>query len=148
MTMKEHFERTIIGGEAVDLNPLMNYLIESPELVSIHVDSLNNASWAEKYDMFLRGLRLLARNIRSEAKLEHVKTIAAVSWIVAEHPEALEKLGFTVDDSNPLAPQLIHKHFRKSAINGFISGNADNESIIVPRFAYMTRQDFLQRYGS
>jgi hypothetical protein len=115
-------DRLVSPGEEGrnQVNELLSYDIRGNQLY-IHV-----SGWEAKLTKYKEGLQEVAMVVRQNSDIE---TVEAVSWIVLEHPKILERLGFTVD-----------KEAGQVALDGQGDGIAGR--------AYMTRNDFLEKYLS
>jgi hypothetical protein len=76
----------------------------------------------------MKGLEELADIIE---KNKEIKNITATSWIVAEHPKLMEKLGFRVNEE-------VSEELRRERFPGEERKMAE---------ASMTREEFLEKYG-
>ena len=77
--------------------------------------------------MTREGLEELAKTVKEN---QAVKRVEAISWIVADHPKILEKLGFTV--VGEIDEEMRRKYYAD-----------DNRPI---GRATVSREDFLRRY--
>ena len=114
------------------LNEVLSYgLTEDGERVHIHLSPATNQPRLRS--LVFDGLRELARQIREQPeKFKKLEAITATSWIVAEHPEAMQRLGFSVE--GPITEEFRQRHFKSE------ERDIDRASI--------SKGDFLARYGS
>ena len=75
------------------INDLISYGIDEGTM-HIHVAPNETTSNAKKLSMLKEGMGGFAKAVK---KNEAIEKITGTSWIVAEHPRLLEKLGFTVE---------------------------------------------------
>ncbi len=105
------------------LNEMLTYG-EEDDHIHLHVNPSETLRLSEKLYLIKDGLRKLKEILRSK---ENIKEVIAVSWIVANNPGIMEKLGFTVE--GPITPEDKERHL-----------NNDNRDIY---FAHISRDDIL-----
>ncbi len=79
-----------------EINELLYCSIHG-ESLSLHVHTNSTQSPMQNYGKMKEGLKILADRIRGLPDHGGLKRIEGTSWIIAEHPELLERLGFAVD---------------------------------------------------
>lgn len=79
-----------------EINELLYCSIHG-ESLSLHVHTSSTQSPMQNYGKMKEGLKILADRIRGLPDHGGLKRIEGTSWIIAEHPELLERLGFAVD---------------------------------------------------
>lgn len=120
----------------------------NPKYVSIHIHSADDLTPAEKMKKFVEGMKGLARLINVSQYHKETSYVVACSWIVREHPALLRRLGFTIDDS---ALPDIQKYERDVYAKGQKIRDYDikeEHRDTEPAFAYISREDLLNRYGT
>ena len=123
-------EKFVREGGFTKLNELISYHRgESGENVFIHLAPARTMGEKEGMHLFTEGLSALAVTLDTLPELRSVKTVEALSWIITEKPQVMERLGFTLD--GPVDTQTMNAHF---------SGETN-----VSR-AHMERPDFIARY--
>lgn len=83
--------------------------------------------------LFLGAMLALAPVVQGD---ESIKTVKMTSWIVAKHPKVIRRYGFTVNDALDEG-ELVE-------IRSHLSSEIRDKPIAE---AYMTRQDFLAKWG-
>lgn len=78
------------------INDMLHYEVYKDALY-LHVFPVSTLSAGEKLKLLRDGLKQLARQLKTDEHLKGVKTVNGVSWIVAQNPGLMEKLGFTYD---------------------------------------------------
>lgn len=79
------------------INDLLNYEISANgQIVKIHLEPSEKPGLRKLKELMLSGLDDLAEIVQNDA---NVLTVQARSWIVAKHPELVEKLGFTLGET-------------------------------------------------
>ncbi len=96
------------GGNFIAINQLLSYKLHGKSL-SLHVQPNETTPPAEQKRLMLDGLRELAEIVRNNP---NIKNITAASWIVADKPGILRKLGFTLDGS--ISEEERQKYFAGS----------------------------------
>lgn len=128
---------------------MVSFKRETREVVSLHVgDEEEKYDTAERLKMIHEGLRSLAERLREAPTLYDVDEIVVVSWLVREHTGVFEHLGFTVDKEH-------HDAFGEEMVTAYMKEDyelslkvPDEQRYTRPMYAKMSKQDFLQRYGS
>lgn len=77
----------------IQVNDLISYSLKG-STVEIHIAPSQTVSMGKKLTMLREGLTGLAKVVQEN---EDVETITGTSWIVAQHPALMEKLGFEVE---------------------------------------------------
>jgi len=132
MNDPENFEKIVTAGiptekdEFVPLNEILSYG-RGKDYVHIHLLPPGKVGLAALVKGSLDGLRELARIVRED---ETIKEITATSWIVAEHPKLLERMGFIMQGE--IDEEMRDRHFR-----------GDKRRISK---ATISREEFLRRY--
>lgn len=117
-------------GGYIKLNDLLYYGYGyDPNGLFVHLHVAPAQTLPDKIALLRGGLKRLASQIVND---QRVGSIVATSWIVAEHPRLIERLGFVVD--GPIDEQTRKKYF------------ADDSRPISK--AHVSREDFLKRYLS
>jgi hypothetical protein len=78
-----------------DINDLL-YCSAHGDYLSLHVHANSTQSPFHYYAKMKEGFKILAERIRGLPDHGGLKRIEGTSWIIAEHPELLERLGFAV----------------------------------------------------
>lgn len=114
------------------LNEVLSYgLTDDGEIVHIHL--LPTTDQPRLRSLVLDGLRVLARQIQEHPEnFVQLRAITATSWIVAEYPEVMKRLGFSVN--GPDSEEFRQRHF-----------NSEEQDI---DRASISKSDFLARYGA
>lgn len=87
------------GMDLITRNGLLTYRIDLNEdntptdIVSLHIPITVGLSPNEIKKGFFNDLKCLAKLLKSE-ELDHITTIRATSWIVTQHKQTFERLGF------------------------------------------------------
>ncbi len=91
-------ERADMGEQFVPLDEdnTIGYTVAG-ESLDLHVQSARTLSTVEKVRAIKTALAELSDRLKTEAELSDVAEITATSWIVANNPRLMEKLGFTID---------------------------------------------------
>ena len=131
-----------------EVNRMITFQTESPEEVSIHVNEIFNEEGqkeniGEKLRLLRDALKIFAELLEKHESLKEIETISAFSWIVTEHPTFMEQFGFTLS-SPPDYFRRLRRYYEKDRIGGMKSGKILKK----PSFASMTREKFLELYGS
>lgn len=112
--------------EFAPLNEMVSYGITGDDL-HFHVSDATTLPLSKKLALLKDGLVRLAGVLKNN---QDIKVVSATSWIVAEHPDLLMKMGFTIEGA-------IGENFRREQFEG--------EARPIHR-AVMSRNDFLARY--
>ena len=133
------------GGIAKDLNNLLYFSFENRGQIALHVHDIKLPP-LEKREQLYSGLKALAQIMKREPQYDGVEFITATSWIPVEYPKVLQHLGFTVDTDldHPLARQSVRSYKRHTYVAKKLI-ESEKESV---GFAWIPREDFLERYGS
>ena len=108
------------------INEILSYGV-SEDFVHIHLAPARQFGISGLKKMTQEGLEELAKTVKEN---QAVKRVEAISWIVADHPKILEKLGFTV--VGEIDEEMRRKYYAD-----------DNRPI---GRATVSREDFLRRY--
>ena len=120
-------QRRNFGDAFEPVNDLLRYGIDGDDL-HIHVADASDMNQAQILSLITQGLRDLARIVVAN---KQVKVITATSPLVAEHPNALQYFGFTID--GPIDEETKRRDF--PAETRFVSR------------ASISREDFLRLYS-
>lgn len=113
-------------NQSIAVNDAFSYRIDEGEL-KVDVAPVSDFKLADKLSMLRDGLWAIAAVIDRDPS---IKIVSATSWIVAENPGLLKKMGFTIEGE--IGKELREEHFR-------------SEKRPVHR-ATMSREDFLKKY--
>ena len=88
------------------------------------------------------GLHKLAAMLVKNPRFADTKEIVAFSWVVAKNPHLLERLGFHIatDKTYPLYERLERAYLLEKKYSHLKD--------LEPNLATITREEFLERYGS
>lgn len=133
----EKLEREIEVNSGIKLSEVLSAEFkDEEEMVKIHLAPATELIKGEGIGYFKKeveiGLRKLAEEIKSNDK---IKKVLAESWIVAKNPSLLERLGFTYDGMVP----------EEENDAGYIDDLGNKRPFAR---AFMTRKDFLAKYGN
>lgn len=79
------------------LNEVLSYGLSEDGTVA-HIHLAPAADLPNLRELVVQGLKELAKTIREHAdQFEKLESVIGQSWIVAEHPRIMERLGFTID---------------------------------------------------
>lgn len=113
------------------INELLWYTIESQNLF-IHLAQDDSISVFQKVSLYKQGLSDLAHELGANPQLKNIHSIVAIAKIVKEHPELLERFGFTVFDYGNDEKNI--EELQKMGVEGIKLGTPDSEGIaIMPR---------------
>ncbi len=119
----------------VRLNEVLGYHIrefkDGGKGIALHLAPMFDFSTKEKIANVLDGMRILAGQMRDDPAFAEAKAVTTTSWIVAEHPELIERFGFHI--RGPISPEDKARVF-------------PNEAREV-HWAIMFRDEFLNLYG-
>ena len=93
----ERLEREQIRREPGSINELLHYDVRESDIY-LHVAPARTLPLETKLRLFREGFHILAEKLKTDPELRGIKNIIGESWIAREHPELLQKLGFTVGD--------------------------------------------------
>lgn len=114
------------------LNEILSYhLLPEADEVYIHLAPARTLEKAQREDLVIGGLKVLANHLATHPELQSVKKVGAISWIVTKRPELLTSLGFTID--GPIPKEMQERLF-------------PHEKIQVGA-AHINRDQFLELYG-
>ena len=113
-------------GGFTPVNDLLAYGIHDT-VMHLHAMQNKTAELRQKLGMLKDGMKRIAQIVRDN---EAVQEVTATSWIVAEHPKLLERMGFTVE--GPITDEMRAKHFQ-----------GDPRAISL---AKISREELLRRY--
>jgi hypothetical protein len=113
-------------GNLTSINELLAYNLEDEALV-LHVPPNETTPLKDKLRLLKEGLKALAEIVKNN---ENIQVIIGSSWIIADHPEIIERLGFTIE--GPVSEEQRQEYF----------GNDPREV----HSAKMSREDFLKKY--
>ena len=108
------------SGGWIKVNETLSYEFLA-DSIGLHVPTVFTKKPTEMLNSFNEGLKTLARDIKNNPEFPSVKKIVGYSWIVYEHPNLLQKMGFSIDN-------VDEEHREARAI--------------------ISIEDFLKRYGS
>lgn len=94
--LEANIRKYVVDHKEHVLNEMLHFEVYEDRLY-LHVFPVTTFSAGEKIKYLREGLKLLAAQIKTDQRFKGVKTINGVSWIVAQNPHLLEKLGFTHD---------------------------------------------------
>lgn len=114
------------NSDFLSLNEILFYGTDQG-VVHIHLAPAKTLSFNERKRLVNEGLEKLAHIVRED---ENIKEIVATSWIIAQAPEIIEKLGFTV--KGEIDPETKAKHF------------VDEDRPVGK--AVMSREEFIAKY--
>ncbi len=128
------------------LNELVAISRDTPDSLSIHLDR-SDKSLRERYVLILEGLDKLGVLLRSDDRMQGIRTIALTSPLVKTFSARLKKEGFTIDENgrDPLGRILKRKYAAvdaktyKAKALGLMGINTQDV------FASMTKEEFLRR---
>src|SRR3989344_2177337 len=126
------------------LNDLVSYFLVNPKEISVHVVP-TESNLQNKVSLIREGFVQLAQILETDPRFSEVEAVTATSWIGMEHPNSLRYFGFEVDENqeHPLAKRALQRYSLRRVVN------VPREYWdIEPMFAFMSREDFLVRYGS
>jgi hypothetical protein len=112
------------------LNELLYYHIDEKDVLHLHVNSKASQNNFKLYTEMRDGFKQLAKDLQTNPKLATVTRIEGTSWIVADRPLVLERLGFIVD--GPISEELRKDHF-----------SDDSRGIWT---AHISTDEFIQKY--
>ena len=110
----------------VEVNKLLSYEINN-EILHIHIPPNESTSLQEKYSLFIKGMKELAKIVDNN---KSITKIVGISWIIAKHPKILKRCGFTVD--GPIDAEIKRRDFGNDEVD--VWG------------AHMSREEFLKKY--
>jgi len=119
-------EAFIKGGGFIPVNEIFSYGLEN-DFIHIHLAPAETMGLAEKLSAIKNGLEELAKIVNDN---KSIKEIVATSWIVAENPKILERLGFEIEGE--IDEETKRKYFA-------------NEERAVAK-ASISREKFLESY--
>lgn len=114
----------------IPLNEILSYGIYRSE-AHIHLAPAKTKPVRETMELIKQGISELARKITTDEEMQHIDLITATSWIVAEHPRIMERLGFTIE--GPINEEMKKEHFA-------------DETKDVSR-CYMSKEELIRLYG-
>ncbi|OGI65129.1 hypothetical protein A3A95_04300 [Candidatus Nomurabacteria bacterium RIFCSPLOWO2_01_FULL_39_18] len=128
-----------------DLNEVVSCRVEDDNEISIHLESKQEKPLVNLKSLARSGLEKLAEMLEKEDRFKKIKLVTATSWVVTEHPDLITKaLGFTIDNEN----KFINSSVRKIRYKYKKKNIPLNKIFIKPGFAFMSREEFLDRFGS
>lgn len=129
-TIRRKVEREKFNRKFTEVNEVLSYGVGDGEL-HIHLPPSENLideiGGRKALELFEDGLKDLAKIVKEN---EAINKITATSWIIAEHPKLVERLGFMIEGEIDDATR--EKHFK-------------DEKRRVDR-ASITREAFLEKY--
>ena len=118
-------------GNYTPVNEIVSYGITNENsFLNIHIAPATDFNAIEKIRLLEDGLKKLAAIVNSNKNIE---MILAASWIVLKKQKLVESLGFKIADSLKIQMLIDSERIKKSS----------------PRpaaLAYMSREDFIERY--
>lgn len=126
----EKIERDIFNrdGRFAPVNEVLSYGIdEENSFLHLHIPPCKTVP--NKIFLLKNGLAEIAKVVRDR---ENIKRITGTSWIVAQNPNLLRKLGFTIGGKD--------KTYKRVLRNSFLEDKKPVGS------AFMKREDFLAKY--
>lgn len=138
MRAVEREEREQIVQGSIPLSPermLYGKFDEGDDTVfRIHVAVAFTLEVGEKLVDFRKGMRELARRLQEDPAFANVKEIVATSWLVGEHPNVAQRMGFHVEEES-LSPEDAR----------FFSATGDTRKVLK---SWMTRDELIAKYGT
>lgn len=120
-------ENFIKQGGFEPLNQLLSFGF-GPEGKYVHIHVAPNKETENKLGLIKDGLHKLAEKVKADERIERIE---AVSWIVADHPNLLKKLGFEIRGSvDEESGKKMFPHEDRTVAS-----------------AFMTRDELLRRYS-
>ncbi len=123
---REAFIKEVEARGFKKINEILSYGVND-DFAHIHLAPARQIGVSGLKKMVQGGLEELAKIVKEN---QEIKRVEAISWIVADHPKILEKLGFTV--VGEIDEEMRRKHYVD-----------DNRPI---SRATISREDFLSRY--
>lgn len=117
---------TIERYDYIGLNDLVSYEFtkDYPDDISLHIhENLTKAPMDANRSM-IEGMRLLADKLSTDPELAHIKWISGKSFIVYDHPEIMERLGFTIVERDDAEKLALAKMNRDAFVKKFASKSA------------------------
>ena|SRR3989344_3032008 len=143
--MSESLKRLILFDQRGDINKLLSYEMESPQIISLHFSEVKDASMVEKKNLLTDGFRQLAHKVATYPNFRNVDEIVALSFMPTKYRRFMEGLGFEVlnkGENHPLWSQLLRKYRWRS----IFSTQLHPRISIEPSLAVMSREKLLNRY--
>ncbi len=128
------------------INEKLQVSIEGPETIAIHLTGEKEDSIPihVKSSPIFKGFRSLSKMFNNHPKLYRIQEILAYSAIVAEHPGAMQKLGFTNDAGNhPFFARMQRKYKTWAKIERHLGHEVPLEAAL----AFISSVDFQRLYG-
>ena len=101
--IREKINNSLGKEKFIEANELISYGKED-NIIHIHVvpkEKIENI-----FISFREGMEKISKIVRED---EEIEKVTATSWIVAEHPRALERVGFTIDGE--IGDEMRKAHF-------------------------------------
>lgn len=129
-----------IKGVEWDLNRLLSCELLNDGELMLHVNYAKDLLISEKIRLFRNGFIELSRLLKNNPWFSSVQLITATSWIVAEHPKMMERLGFTIDNTSE--DSIWHKniYFQRKGSKNLDKMFAD------PDYAFISKEKFIELY--
>ena len=93
----------------IELNELLTY--DVPEKyqneVSLHVTENLIKDGPEMLALLREGMRQLASTLASDPNLKNIHQITGYSWIVYQHPNLMERLGFEISERDETKKEAL-----------------------------------------
>ncbi len=94
--LEHNVRQYVISKTEHVINEMLHYGTYKDELY-LHVFPVSTLSDGEKLKLLRNGFKQLATQLKTSESLKEIKTVIGTSWIVAQSPGLMQKLGFTND---------------------------------------------------